>query len=225
MKLTKENNIVNLQEDEMNLGFYFAGNGDLYWKLTSDKNVYENNTFIITKENYDLYSLFEQLFTDLKEINIFEEDDLIPFYIDDDEERKKYLREKAIDNELKKERFRLHNLSNYNDLYNDEKKTITWYSDETNNKVANYLVVKKEDECFKVEFNIQDYKEGYDKDFNSEHSIPIRFRNSGSFYKPFNILFMRMFKIMCKLDDINDIGHQIKIEEYQYNQKIKKLTK
>ena len=79
MKLTKENNIVNLQEDEMNLGFYFAGNGDLYWKLTSDKNVYENNTFIITKENNDLYSLFERLLIDLKEINIFEKDNLITY--------------------------------------------------------------------------------------------------------------------------------------------------
>ena len=49
----------------------------------------------------------------------------------------------------------------------------------------------------------------------------IRISNSGSRYAPFNIVFMRMFTKLQDIDDINDYGHQIHIEEYLYNQKVK----
>ena len=65
-------------------------------------------------------------------------------------------------------------------------------------------------------------------DDNNEISssyIPIRFRNSGSFYNPFNVLFMRMHNKMKKIDDVNDIGHQIHIEEYLYNKQKNLLKK
>ena len=91
---------------------------------------------------------------------------------------------------------------------------------------VNTLREKIENESFKLEFYIQPYIEGYDRDFNSLYHIPIRFRNSGSSYDPFNIVFMRMYEKMKQVDHVNDYGHQIHIEEYLYNQnKIKKLTK
>ena len=123
-------------------------------------------------------------------------------------------------------KYRLFNLSNYNELFDKENNTITWYSDETNHEVANILKIRKESKSFELEFYIQPYIEGYDRDFNSLYHIPIRFRNSGSSYDPFNIVFMRMYEKMKQVYDINDYGHQIHIEEYLYNQnKIKKLTK
>ena len=84
----------------------------------------------------------------------------------------------------------------YNEeLFDEENKTITWYSDETAHKVANYLKIKKETDCFIINFNIQENIDGYDSDFNSSlYDISIRFRNSGSRYDPFNIIFMRMYE-------------------------------
>lgn len=125
-----------------------------------------------------------------------------------------------------KNKYRLFNLSNYNELFDKENNAVTWYSDETSHEVANILKIKKENESFELEFYIQPYIEGYDRDFNSLYHIPIRFRNSGSSYDPFNIVFMRMYEKMKQVDHVNDYGHQIHIEEYLYNQnKIKKLTK
>lgn len=50
----------------------------------------------------------------------------------------------------------------------------------------------------------------------------IRFRNSGSRYEPFNMVFMRMFLQLQKVDDISDYGHQIHIEEYLYKKSLVK---
>lgn len=62
-------------------------------------------------------------------------------------------------------------------------------------------------------------KEGYDNEYLLDGLISIRFRNSGSRYAPFNRLFMKMFNKLQFLDDVNDYGHQIHIEEYLYNNK------
>ena len=170
MKVIKHENefglIISFKELDKQFDVSFSGNGDLYWTICSE-NVNDDNNFIITKENYEVYRLFDK-----------------------------------------------------------ENNTITWYSDETNHEVANILKIRKENESFELEFYIQPYIEGYDRDFNSLYHIPIRFRNSGSSYDPFNIVFMRMYEKMKQVDHVNDYGHQIHIEEYLYNQnKIKKLTK
>ena len=48
----------------------------------------------------------------------------------------------------------------------------------------------------------------------------------GSRYHPFNIIFKRMYDNMKKVDDILDIGHQIHIEEYLYEEEMsRKLSK
>ena len=158
MKVIKHENefglTISFKELDKQFDVSFSGNGDLYWTICSE-NVNDDNNFIITKENYEVYRLFDK-----------------------------------------------------------ENNTITWYSDETNHEVANILKIRKENESFELEFYIQPYIEGYDRDFNSLYHIPI------------NIVFMRMYEKMKQVYDINDYGHQIHIEEYLYNQnKIKKLTK
>ena len=217
MKVVKYDNefglIISFQESDKRLDISFGGNGDLYWTIHS-KNTNDDNNFIITKENYEVYRLFEELFNDIENIKIFDEEE-IPFYLETDEKI-----------EYEKNKYRLFNHSNYNELFDKENNTITWYSDETNHEVANILKIKKENETFKLEFFIQPHVEEYDRDFNSLYHIPIRFRNSGSSYDPFNIVFMRMYQKMKQIDDVNDYGHQIHIEEYLFNQnKVKKLIK
>ncbi len=208
MRISKVENEFGLQifieEDNSYLSILYGGNLDLYWSIHSNKRTLENDskadTFTITKENYKLYNLFENLYNDIKEINLFE------------------------DFEEDKDRYRVYNRSNYQELFDEENKTITWYSDETAHEVANYLKIKKETDCFIINFNIQENIEGYDSDFNSSlYDISIRFSNSGSRYDPFNIIFMRMYERLKKIDDVNDYGHQIHMEEYLYDIKKQKV--
>lgn len=229
MKVIKQENefglIISFKELDKQFDVSFSGNGDLYWTICSE-NVNDDNNFIITKENYEVYRLFEELFDDIENIKIFDDEEYITFYLKTEEEKQEYIKNQKDEIEYEKNKYRLFNLSNYNELFDKENNTITWYSDETNHEVANILKIRKENESFELEFYIQPYIEEYDRDFNSLYHIPIRFRNSGSSYDPFNIVFMRMYEKMKQVYDINDYGHQIYIEEYLYNQnKIKKLTK
>ena len=209
MKISKEKSEAGLniflEENDSCLSMVYGGNGDLYWCIRSRNRTMEDDSkkdmFVITKENYALYSLFEELYNDIKEINIFE------------------------DFEDNKDIYRLYNHSNYYELFDDDNSTITWYSDETSNEVANYLEIKKEKDCFVITFYIQDYIDGYDADFNSLSYIPVRFRNSGSRYYPFNIVFMKMYQKLKDVDDVNEYGHQIHFEEYLYERDTPKLLK
>ncbi len=233
MKIIKEKsafglNVV-LKESEKYLAFTFGGNGDLYWSIYSKgKNYdsdYNHDSFMITKENYGIYKLFENLFLDLENINIFDRKDAVPFHIGADRERRKYhgSRKRTIE---EVDRYRLYNCSNYNELFDKNDKAITWYSDETAHEVANILKIKKEEESIRIDFYTQSYRYGYDEDFHSKNHIQVRFRNSGSLYAPFNIIFMRMYNSLEEVDEVNDYGHQIHIEEYLYNQKkMKRIIK
>lgn len=197
------------------LSFIFGGNLDLYWILEnySDLSNEEIRTdhFIITKENYALYSLFEELYNNIKNINIS----------DDNYDLYKYnnyysVKEYLDDKQSKENRYRKYNFSNYNELFNDEENTITWYSDETNHVCSNILKIIKEEDVFRVEFQTQKYVDGYEKEENLEGYTSIRFRNSGSRYEPFNTIFMNMFNKIQMVDDILDENHQVHIEEYIY---------
>jgi hypothetical protein len=231
MKLTKKENehglSIFLTEGDKELGFWFGGNGDLYWHIynrskhgdTKDKE----ESFTITKENYGVYRLFDRLFRDIDDINIFDNDDEVPFYLETQQEIDEYLQEQRERREEDKVRCREYNHANYHELYDKDNQVITWYSDETAHPVANYLKIKRGEETFEVEMFTQPHQQGYDRDFGTSNYIPIRFRNSGSRYDPFNIVFMRMYNDMHEVDDILDNGHQIHLEEYLYEQK--KLTK
>lgn len=214
------NNIYNYEftKDNDRLVISFEGNLDLYFTIYSqDINDNKSPDFVITKENSFIYNLFDKLYGDIKNINLFDGKIQIPAYIDTEEEKEEYLRERQKEIDDEKNRYRLHNASNYNELFDDNNKTITWYSDETNSKVSNILRIKKEEDKFILNFYTQPHIEGYDRDFNSKYSISIRFRNSGSKYKPFNICFMRLFN---NLQNYDPDYHQITIEEYNYKRKI-----
>lgn len=232
MKVIKEKSEfglnIYLKEDGKCIAFTFRENGDLYWSIRSKRDCRSEegnyDYFIITKENYAIYSLFEKLFFDIENINIFDEE-RIAFYFESEEEKQEYVRRKKKENEENKIRYRLFNRSNYNELFNGDKKTITWYSDETAHEVANILKIKKEEDIFRIEFYVQPHIKGYDKDFHLLGYIPIRFRNFGSSYEPFNVIFMRMYHNIQEIDDVNDIGHQMHIEEYLYNRELVKQLK
>lgn len=195
-------NDVSITNDDKELLIIYGGNFDLYWivmgKSISNDPLLPQIDFEITKENYQIYQQFELLFENFENLNIFDE----PFDEEEKTHYKKYTR--------------------YNDLYKKDK--IIWYSDETNEKVANYLEINKEKDKFLISFHTQPHIEGYDEDTHHFNNIAIRFRTSGSRYEPFYILFMKMYDVLQEIDDTYDEGHQIHIEEYLYA-KEKALTK
>ena len=206
MKYIKEQNndttTIYFREEDKQMRILYAsrGNGDLYWSIYF-KDSGDKHEIIITKEKINIYKTFEELFTDMKDINIFTEDD--PFWLTG-KERKKYIAEERKRHLEEKERCRLYGEHNYFELYDKDNEIITWYSDETNWKVANILKIKKEDDSFRVVFSIQPHIDGYDEDMNSENYISIRFRNSGSRYQPFNVVFMNMFNKLRNLELVDE---------------------
>ena len=215
---------VSFIENVKYLAFSYRGNGDLYWAIyNKEKNNNGYESFLITKENYEVFNIFKELFNDIENINIFDYEE-IPLYIEDISEKRAYLIERKKELEEDKIRYRLYNRSNYNSLFDSTNRVITWYSDEVAKEVANILKIKEQADSFKIEFFIQKDKKGYDRDFHSNKYIPIRFRNSGSSYEPFNLVFMKMYNKLCSIDDVNDDNHQIHIEEYLYNkEKVKRI--
>ena len=235
MKVSKKETFNDIdiffESDDNVLCITFGNNLDLYWTLRSKKQSElisqkdaTSNCFVITKENYAVYNEFVKLFYRIANIDFFSDGDEIPDYLETGEDKKAWLQEQEEYRKYRREACRLRNASHYNDLFSPDGNKITWYSDETNSLVSNYLEIVREDNVFRLNFYTQPHIDGYDEDYHSPCSIPIRFRNSGSRYDPFNIVFMLMYNDLKEIDDIDDIGHQIYIEEYIFNER-KKLVK
>lgn len=212
---------IAIKEGKSELCIVHGGTTDLYWMLNSP-NVEKYNEFIITKENYAIYSAFKQLFKDIRDIDIYGEKEL-PFYIKTEKAKRVYYGAKYKGIAEEERLYRKNNVAHYNNLFNKKAKTITWYSDETNHEVANYFQIKEEKETFRIVFGFQPPIKGYDRDYHTKRCITVRIRNSGSYYDPFNIIFMRMYDNMKNIGNIDEENYEMDIEEYIY-QKKKKYT-
>lgn len=201
---------IRLDDGKQSLIILFAGNLDLYWTIVSKKHIplpddVLNKSFIISKENYFIYSLFEKLYSDLRTCNLFEVQDY------------ELNRCETIADELdliKKNRemnlsFKRHD--EYKRLFNNG--IIEWRSDDFSWEEASILTIKKVEENYVINFQKSYVDElGY-------QTYAIRFRNSGSRYQPFNHLFMKMYN---KLTDYEPNYHQTDIEEIIWQKKINK---
>ena len=222
MEITKEKGIVSgydfyLTQDNKTLRISFEGNLDLYWSLHFNSNNKDKNqsfeernkekreTFIITKENYYIYSLFEKLIDDIKEARVF-----IP--------NKNFNPEDYFDkwSEEKYEKWN-QNLKNryfYNELFDGKK--IEWHSDDDEYSIADRVIIKKIDNNIILEF-IQPKINEENFTYRSKGIISIRFRNSGSRYDEFHVIFMRLYN---ELQQYNPNYHQIHLEELTYQKKL-----
>lgn len=174
----------------------FQGNLDLYWSYdyrTAIADTKEYMEFNITKENYYLYLLFDELYIAIKNNK--------PYHncsIKDDKLRNKKINEYG-------------NLK----LYQDRK--IIWYSDDfADISNASAIIIEKKQDRFLVTIK-RSLEERYSGTYFKTYSV--RIRNSGSRYEPYNITFMNMYQ---KLKEYNPNYHQIHVEEYLYQNKIKK---
>ena len=176
---------INIYDSNKILTITFGGNLDLYWYLSS-KEKKEVDTFEITKENYFLYSLFDILYNDIVNCNSFKVyDEELSFVNSIKELQKIYNRKKELN-------IIFSEYEEYKRLYNGE--YICWYSDDDSIEDANYVKIIKDDDKYILEFF---------SNFKSNTlwlSNTIRFRNSGSRYMPFNMIFMEMYNSLCTSD-------------------------
>lgn len=197
--------------DDKNKSLYvvFGGNGDLYfWCRDGEYNT--KSEFSITKENMTIYNLFQFLFKKFADCEVFVPDDIELELCMDEAEKLNLINRKRELNEGLKVR------EEYKFVYSDDE--ITWVSDdsyETDFPHAHTLKIKNLGDSFKLEFTYYGKTDGF-----GERGI--RFRNSGSRFDPFNLIFMDFF---IKLQEYNPDYHQVDIEEMIYEETAKLVRK
>ena len=211
------------ENPDKHLALIWGGNGDLYWFL-DNMEVVDNQEdsmydfFCITKGDYALYTLFEELYDDLMTGKVFVPSKHFNTNVPDltEEEQKEVdeynAREVAkadsMNAELKEDR-------RYQRLTADN--VITWYSDEEEKSNAEILRISKQEDAILLEFIRQSTK-----DDSGSLRMPgyysIRFRTSGSTYTPCDLVFTRHFLKMQEHDF--NASRQIHIEEWLYHQKL-----
>lgn len=212
-----------IKKGEKVLEIVYGGNFDLYWTLVNlnhndnvDKiqNETVTETFIITKDNYFIYELFEELMVDVKEARIYKPNsktlDGIYEYITDPFDLEE--RHESEEEECARLNVPYKNSWRHNLIYNNG--TITWHSDDDEYNVSNYVKITKIKDAYKLEFTRPPIQPGKYAFGQRLGRIGIRFRNSGSTYDPFNLIFMRMYN---KLQEYNPEYHQIHMEELEYH--------
>lgn len=89
---------------------------------------------------------------------------------------------------------------------------IIWYSDEFPLEEASFVSIEKEDEEFKIKFSRS-------KNDSLMQTYSVRFRNSGSRYAPYNVVFMNMYNKLRNYD------YQMHISEIEYQKEKKNKIK
>lgn len=214
---------ISFTRDSDILDIHFAGNLDLYFSFTSKCN---HTSFIIGKENYEVWEIFDKLYQDIVNAHVFDftEEDrnrVISFAdaVNEDYHEKLRYEEKNI----KDMNENLKKYDSYKRLVNG--KIIKWSSDDFYFDIAPYFVLTPLDNCYKISFGIPiperklDGDERFALEGHKHGTISIRLRNSGSNYAPFNNVFMKLFSSLMNLEEEY---HQIHIEEYLALQQIPK---
>lgn len=193
-----------LRDNDKSMILSFQGNLDFYMSAISYKDNRDKKiSFTITKENYAIYSLFDELFRDIEECNIFSVDETRLEFMDDEDEIKEYYeRIERMNSDLK-------TYSAYKRLI--KRNLITWKSDDRDYGEPDFVKIYRGEDAFYITFVRQSEE--------LHMGTVVRFRNSGSSYDPFNIPFMKFFN---KLQEYDPEYHQIHIEEVILQ---KKLTK
>ena len=174
----------NIIKDDVIFTITFAGNLDLYWEFRY-KDRKASTSDIITMEiseddNYYIYHALDKLYDAISEAYI-----------------PNYNCGKAIDEQEKQ-------LSHYYELYRNG--AINWVSDDRDCRIIGDVTIIKNDKTFELTLRKEKFAKGFFSGFNA----PVRFRNSGSYYHPFNMVFMDMYNELNKIEDLN----QITIDQY-----------
>jgi len=179
---------------------YPNSKGDLYWSyMPSDFDELDtasSKTFVITKENYFVYSLFEELYENMKNYNVYEgkEYSKINTNVEYYENLKRKIRDKN-ENDNKKI------------VSNDG---ISWHSEDGDYDYASKLIICKKNDNFEATFV-------RGTTYLERLTFLIRISNEGCRHAPFNIPFMHMY---FRLNEFNPDFVPVHLEEYLYNQSL-----
>ena len=203
---------VVLSRGKKELQVIFAPNLDVYLALN---NFGDDPTFVIGKDNTVLYNLFDKLYLNTINFNIF------PLNVNEVVEQAEFREEDyhlaLKDEEIYHQKYqeRLKDIANHEGLIkNDE---ITWMSDDYPEEVAPEFRIEKLDNAYVFTFSNQKFAKGidnplYDIYLNDKDFISVRIRMSGSRYDPFNVLFMSLFSRLKEITFYESMP--IGIEEY-----------
>lgn len=206
MEIKRENNpshnggyIYYLIDENKKLKIIYSGNGDLYISLYNKGIKYrkseDKEDFLITKENYAIYTLFEELYERITTGKIF----------DDEAEMYDIPKNYPIFEKMQEV---------YNSGLINPEGEIEWFCDDYPIGIGDSLKIIKEDDQYRLLFTRHNSEQ-----IENYNCLSIRISNSGSRYMPFNSCFMNFYN---KLQNIDPNNYQQHIEEFIYKQKVKK---
>lgn len=192
-----------LIQNNLKFKMYYGGNLDIYWEIQNmdvDAENFESYEekpleFVIEPQYYEAYSIFFKLLRNVKSS---------AKKMQDEAQRAK--REKMEEEDVVVYVNDDETAESYELIVKDG--VVVWYSDEDSIENANFVTLTQVNGNILVTFR----KGNMENDFPG--SIPIRFRNSGSRYNPFNKYFMECF---------SDIGNIFPGEKIN-NPHMRKLT-
>jgi|GEM_PF-5322597 len=136
--------------DEGKFEIVFAGNLDLYWSYMYQGSLLdapESKSFTITKENYYLFSLIDQLYEDIKNCNLFEVDEYdIARCKNIEEIENQYIEKVKLNNQFRKQQ----------DIKPDRlfrNGTIEWHCDDFPYDESGIVKIEKEEDVFRLTFS------------------------------------------------------------------------
>lgn len=184
---TKTYDIRLIINEDVHMDILYGGTGDIYWIYDNLKMINVpikedpmNETFQITKKDQDIYHIFNELYEDLINCQIYYPDkcNFLPGYNEQEEKRCFELNQSIKQS------------PRYNKLVKDG--IITWYSDEEYHSNAEIVQISKKDEIINIKFIRQSKRDDLGQ-LRMPGYYSIRFRMSGSTYEPCGIVFWRHF--------------------------------
>lgn len=197
--------------EDGNFEISFEGTLDLYWSYCFEGSILDTpptKKFIITRENPFLFNLFDELYNDIKNTNLFKFAPS-PF--------SRPLTSAELKKELRRIKRQNKDIEDRN-FYNREKLfkngVIEWHHDEFPYEEGSVLKINPHVDGYEVTF-----EKSKGEAFSFFITYAVRIRNSGSRYEYYNMPFMRMYQQLIKgsLDD-----PQISIEEYMSQKRLEK---
>lgn len=218
--------VILLRDTDKKLKIMFGGNLDLYFVLDWSNG---DPNFLIGKDNYDVYQIFDRLYHNIMNGNIvLEKENEIDFIISECELLGEDYHKKLKDYEEKKKAVKQDALRIAQKTGLIDGEDIIFKSDEYRAEIAPYFRITKLGNAYQISFGIPKV-ESNNLDSNERDilymkelgSIPIRINNSTSRYSMWNLPFMDVYNSLLELQQDYQ---QISIEEYMIEEEMKSGT-
>lgn len=177
---------IKMTEENSTLTISFGGNGDLYWNLLNIENMdSKDEYFIISQNDGPIYDLFQKLYLNISNHQIFHISEVEEAFSYSEEELKVLREQKRKDNE------ELVSHPYFKALCNGE--YVEWHSDNEPFETGNRLVMFLDYRAGEMIINIKRVSREYD-------FLNVCFTHAGSRYSPFDLAFYEHYNELCKIE-------------------------